>query len=139
MIISTKIARLHMIEPTWLLDEGKDINIDLCFPYIAVDTELKSVVLYCHFSVEHESINVLTVPVFIFSKSDENLIYTVDNVHAEGICMENDKIVFKMETYRANTFKVYSFPIKNMLFANKYIFGYHWKDVLKLPKPKSRA
>lgn len=139
MIISTNTAKAHMIEPSWLLDEDKDITIDLCYPYIAVDTELNDVVLYCHFSVEHESINVLTVPVFIFSKSQENLIYTVDNgIHTTGVCMENDRIVFRRETYREDTVKVYSFPIPNLVFANKYLFGYHWKDVLKLPKPKSR-
>lgn len=134
MLVNRNDAMCQQIEPPSLFRYHDVIDINIHKPEILLGSsaEQELIGVYAFFSVDDTFYSSLyrqvRIPLFLFEGKEG--IRSSSSNDTNSIIIENDRMCVTILSNFSDQQKTHVFKIQRLRHANKYIFGYHWKDIV---------
>lgn len=130
-----KVIKLHNVEISYALENRIDIDridLNLCVEkpelHIMSESTTASVILKHYITREGVMVSHINIPLFVFRNSSNVEVKPIEedfNNVTNQLLLNGEYIEYR-NTYG---YAVY-FPLEHLIFANKYIFGVYWKEIV---------
>lgn len=129
-----KCFKLHNVESSLVMGEhlsecNDDEIVDICFePEIQVQAGVDTAMIVLRFKVYVKGMltDYINIPVFVFRHDGSLKMSHSKDDELHHIRIQPPYIEYQ---YCYNT--RYNFPIEDLIFCNKYVFGVYWKDYIE--------